>query len=62
MILLIPFIAYLVVLFSMILLSNQVLKNRSAEKRKKNRKRIIIFGSILLPVFGFMYFLSLLSG
>lgn len=60
MILIIPILAYILLIVGLILISNRILKNKEAERRKRNRKRIIITSLILLPIYGFICFLLFL--
>ncbi len=59
MILIIPIIAYIVIVIILIFITNKIFKNRETIKRKQIRKRILVLSSIIFPILGFLYFLVL---
>ena len=61
MILLVPILLYIAVIVGLVYLSNRLLKNKSPEKRARNRRWIILPSIFLFPFLFFLYF-SLLFG
>jgi hypothetical protein len=55
MIVFLPIIAYVLIVFGLMFLSNKILKNKTIEKRRISRRWIIVSASILFPILAFLY-------